>query len=124
MYNPETKEAYTPNTNQTTNLNAPGESSKPAAVTEPLGAERSEAGAHQEEIAKISLNGAQISSILEIVRAVGNGEMGLDSAITLLTTAFSFEEQDARRILGNPKALPKKGGEDSESGDQSRSGDR
>ena len=69
----------------------------------------------QEEIAKISLNGAQISSILEIVRAVGAGEMEQDSAITLLTTAFPFEEQEARRILGNPKALAAKGGEENES---------
>lgn len=114
LYNPETKEVYTPNTNQTTNLHKPGEPNKPVLECEGSEPKRTES-VRQEEIAKISLNSAQISSILEIVRAVGAGEMDLDSAITLLTTAFPFEEQDARRILGNPKALAAKGGEGNES---------
>ncbi len=114
LYNPKTKEVYTPNTNQTTNLHQLEDPNKP--VLEPKGSEpKQKESVRQEEIAKISLNGAQISSILEIVRAVGAGEMEQDSAITLLTTAFPFEEQEARRILGNPKALAAKGGEENES---------
>lgn len=101
LYNPATKEVYTPNTNQTTNLHKPGESNKPVLKSEGAEPKRTES-VRQEEIAKISLNGAQISSILEIVRAVGAGEMDRDSAITLLTTA-----------------LPAKGGEENESGNQS-----
>ena len=57
------------------------------------------------EIAQVSLNGAQISAVLEIVNAVINNQLEYESAVTLLTEAFPFDEETARRILGNPSLL-------------------
>lgn len=65
--------------------------------------------APSDEISKISLNGAQISSILEITQAVATRAMTRDAALTLLTEAFPFSMAVAERILGEPK-LPKQEG--------------
>ncbi len=69
--------------------------------------------ADRPQIAQVSLNGAQISSILEVVQSVARHEMELQSAITLLTTAFPFDHDTAVQIIGNPELLnvPEKGGE-------------
>lgn len=60
------------------------------------------AAAPGEEIARVSLNGAQISGILQIVQAVASGQMEHGSAITLLISAFPFDETVAEQILGTP----------------------
>lgn len=59
------------------------------------------------EIAKVSLNGAQITSLLEIVSSVATGLLSYDSAVKLITSAFPFDEVTAKAILGNPETLKK-----------------
>ena len=56
----------------------------------------SQAGAVQEQ----ALNGAQISSLLELVQNVSMGVLPLESAIGLMLASFpTMEEAEARRIL-------------------------
>ena len=123
LYDPKTKEVYTPNTDKTTNLNQQVEEGEKTQtdIREGL-TEQKSTGSGREQIAKVSLNGAQISSILEIIQAVSIGEIEFASAVTLLITAFPFTEQEARKILGNPKSLSEKGGEQHESGDSGGQG--
>lgn len=59
-----------------------------------------------EQIAKISLNGAQINEILQIVQSVLTGQMEYASAITLLISAFPFDRETAVQILGSPQNTP------------------
>ncbi len=65
-------------------------------------------------VSSISLNGAQIQSLLQIVTAVVANQLQYESAIVLITSAFPFDEEVAKQILGNPKVLdvePKKAGD-------------
>lgn len=48
-----------------------------------------------------ALNGAQIESLLSIVNAVVNGTMDYEGAIVLISSAFPFDENIARKILGD-----------------------
>lgn len=58
-----------------------------------------------ENIQSTALNGAQIASVLEIINAVVAGQLSYEGAVTLLVSAFPFDEQIARSILGNPDEL-------------------
>lgn len=64
-----------------------------------------------EPIAQISLNGAQIQSLLTIVQSVVAKQLEYESAIVLITSAFPFDEATAKEILGNPDKLVVEGGE-------------
>ena len=64
-----------------------------------------------EPIAQISLNGAQIQSLLTIVQSVVAKQLEYESAIVLITSAFPFDEATAKEILRNPDKLVVEGGE-------------
>lgn len=64
-----------------------------------------------ETIAQISLNGAQIQSLLAIVEAVTLNTLEYEAAITLIVNAFPFDEEIAKKILGNSENLTIEGGE-------------
>lgn len=64
-----------------------------------------------EKVAEVSLNGAQIQSLLSVVQAVASNQLQYDSAVTLITSAFPFDEQTARDILGDPSKLVVPGGD-------------
>jgi len=49
-----------------------------------------------------TLNGAQISSLMAIVKAVGLGELTKETAIELIVAAFPFDRDRAEQIIGNP----------------------
>ncbi|MDV7700960.1 phage portal protein [Enterococcus casseliflavus] len=69
--------------------------------TEPLEAgETNETG---QTVQQVSLNGAQITSLVNIVQAVAGGTLSRDSAIQMITAAFPFDEDKAKSILGDPK---------------------
>lgn len=57
------------------------------------------AGSTDETIAEISLNGAQVTSMVDIVSKVATGEMPMESAINILVTAFPIDEQHARKLF-------------------------
>ena len=61
----------------------------------------------QEEgsIQQTALNGAQISSLLQIVESVKNGIIAYDSAVSLITYSFPFSEEQAKAILGSKETL-------------------
>lgn len=50
-------------------------------------------------IAEISLNGAQVTSMVDVIGKVGSGELPLASAIAILTTAFPIDDAQARKLL-------------------------
>jgi len=50
-------------------------------------------------IAEISLNGAQVGSIVEIVARYTSGELPLEAAIAILTTSFPIDDAHARRFF-------------------------
>jgi hypothetical protein len=47
-----------------------------------------------------SLNGAQVSSLIEIVSQVNAGTLTIDSALSIIMMSFAIDEQTARNILG------------------------
>lgn len=64
------------------------------------------------EPAKQKLNGAQVTSLLEIVQAVVDNRLGLESAVAIITEAYPIDEETARKIIGDPSKLtPTNGGE-------------
>jgi hypothetical protein len=119
LYDPKSGEIYTPNTSVSQNI---GNLDKKKVET----ADKADSKDDLEEntgnveitqegtVASISLNGAQIQSLLQIVTAVAANQLQYDSAIVLITSAFPFDEQVAKSILGNPDMLKvpgEKGGE-------------
>lgn len=56
-------------------------------------------------IAQVSLNGAQISALLLIVQSVVDSKLEYGAALTLITSAFPYDEETAKKILGNPNNL-------------------
>lgn len=58
-----------------------------------------------EAIAKVSLNGAQIQSLLLIVTSVVDNKLDYDAAVELIIQSFPFSIETAKIILGNPKKL-------------------
>ncbi len=52
-------------------------------------------------VSQVSLNGAQITSLVAIVQNVARGELPYDSALAMIISAFPFDESKAKEILGN-----------------------
>lgn len=50
---------------------------------------------------EIALNGAQVSSLLEVITAVTEGKMPRESAVALIRIAFALTDEDAERIMGS-----------------------
>ncbi|QNU67255.1 phage portal protein [Ruminiclostridium herbifermentans] len=67
---------------------------------------------------EIILNGAQISSLLEIVQAVNNNTLTYDSAVALIVYSFPFTEEQAKEILG----IKKDGGGNSAKNEETETG--
>jgi len=53
-----------------------------------------------------TLNGAQVSSLLEVLAAVANKTLSVDSAVAVIERAFQMPPEVARRIIGNPEPPP------------------
>lgn len=50
-------------------------------------------------IAQVSMNGAQISSMLQVIASMKEGTISYESALSIMTSAFPFDEQKAKDIL-------------------------
>jgi len=48
----------------------------------------------------VSLNGAQISSLISVVQEYNRGELERNSALEIITSAFPFNRERAEKILG------------------------
>lgn len=70
-----------------------------------------------DSIQSISLNGAQLDSLVEIVTLVVTGQFPYDSAVALLTSAFPFDEATAKKILNDGEQIESKK-EDETSGEK------
>ncbi len=110
LVDPKTGNIYTPNTNKTQNMDTDGNISTEADTNKPAlpitKNVKDDVNVETEgTVASISLNGAQIQSLLQIVQAVASNQLEYDSAITLITSAFPFDSDVAKQILGNPKLL-------------------
>lgn len=56
-----------------------------------------------ESVQDTALNGAQVSSLVELVTAVANGTLSRDAAIAIILVAFpTVDETEARRIVNTP----------------------
>lgn len=70
-----------------------------AELATPTGKEEvAEAGA---TIQEVSLNGAQVTSMVDIVTQVAQGLLPRESAISMLSTAFPISKEQAESIMGN-----------------------
>jgi hypothetical protein len=47
-----------------------------------------------------ALNGAQVASLLEIVRAVAGGEIPRDSGVAIIKRSFNVTDADAEKLMG------------------------
>ena len=56
--------------------------------------------APDEPISSVTLNGAQIASLLEIISQVGMGELPRESALEIISTAFSMPREAAEKLMG------------------------
>lgn len=115
LYDPEKETIFVPNTGVISPVGTRGQEQVGPEAAAPQRNDEAAGNAPVEEIAKVSLNGAQISGILQISQAVATGAMERGSALTLLTEAFPFDQGAAERILGNPKPMKREGGEEVES---------
>jgi hypothetical protein len=61
--------------------------------------EESEASG-QENIQQITMNGAQVAAMVEIVSQVAAGTLPRDGAIKMIMTAFPVSQKEAEGILG------------------------
>lgn len=52
------------------------------------------------EIQKVTMNGAQVLALVDIVAKAANGEIPRESAVQMIETAFPVSRQEAERILG------------------------
>ncbi|MDR1706160.1 MAG: hypothetical protein LBS19_15960, partial [Clostridiales bacterium] len=55
------------------------------------------------EASEVSLNGAQITSLIAVVQTYNSGMLERDSAIEIIMSAFPFDREKAERILGSGK---------------------
>lgn len=69
----------------------------PAATTSPI---------EVDKVAELSLNGAQVTSMIEVVTKFKEGILDQSSAIMILTTAFPISDEQARKIVGEPLKKP------------------
>lgn len=51
-------------------------------------------------IANTAMNGAQITSLLEVIGSIANGQIPRDTGIAVLTVGFNISPEDADRLLG------------------------
>jgi hypothetical protein len=58
------------------------------------------------QVAELSLNGAQVTSMIEVVTKFKEGVLDQQSAIMILTTAFPITDEQARKIVGDPLKKP------------------
>lgn len=54
-----------------------------------------------QDVRKETLNGAQVTAIVEIVQAVAGGQLPRDSAVATLQIAFNLTPEDAEKMLGS-----------------------
>ncbi len=54
-------------------------------------------------VAETALNGAQISSLLEMINQVTQGLLPLETAIQIIIAGFGFSDEQARAIMGDVK---------------------
>jgi hypothetical protein len=52
-------------------------------------------------IQKLALNGAQVTSLIEIVQSVAVGNLPRDSGVKMIETAFNVDTQTAERIMSS-----------------------
>lgn len=52
-------------------------------------------------VSAVTLNGAQVSSLLEVIQNVSQGVLPRDSALQIISTAFNLTEEKANLILGS-----------------------
>lgn len=73
--------------------------------------------ADRDELPPTVFNGAQIASLVDIVRAVAAGELGRESAMAIIETTFPVTSEQAAQILGDTQPGQSGGGSGREGGE-------
>ncbi|TAL90915.1 MAG: DUF1073 domain-containing protein [Candidimonas sp.] len=62
-------------------------------------------GERDSDISSLSLNGAQVSSLLEVIEQVASGSITLESGIAIITTSFPIAVEGARKMFAGAKPV-------------------
>lgn len=73
----------------------------PVPGSEPAGGDGMAVAPEQAKDADAALNGAQVSSLLEIVTAVASGALPRDTGVGLILAAFPLTDEQVERIMGS-----------------------
>ncbi len=57
--------------------------------------------ANGQKVSDTALNGAQVTALVEVVKAVANGTLPRESAVALIESAFLVDKAEAEKILGS-----------------------
>jgi len=60
----------------------------------------SEAESNQVTSQEVALNGAQVASLLEIVRQVALGQMPRETGVNMMQVAFAISKENAEKMMG------------------------
>lgn len=97
---PEEIEAFKAEMGQAPTAAVPGETPSPMDPTGKPAAGAVKPTTPGREIAKEAMNGAQISSLLEVIQAANDKAISRESAAAVLRLAFQIGEDDANSLLG------------------------
>lgn len=56
----------------------------------------------ESDITEVSLNGAQVTSMVDVAGKISSGELSRDGGLEILTTAFPIDRATAEKIIGPP----------------------
>jgi HK97 family phage portal protein len=105
---PTKPEELTESARQTVTSTPTSETLTPEATATP-GPSNAPQGEDAEQLAvakDIALNGAQVTSLVQIARSVALGELDRTSAVEIITAAFPFDKEKAEQIIGDAGSVP------------------
>lgn len=105
---PTKPEELTESARQTVTSTPTSETLTPKATATP-GPSNAPQGEDAEQLAvakDIALNGAQVTSLVQIARSVALGELDRTSAVEIITAAFPFDKEKAEQIIGDAGSVP------------------
>jgi hypothetical protein len=82
-------------------VSAPAPDARPETDAADIMAGGADAAAADEKLADTALNGAQVTSLLEVIERTSLGKLPRDTAVAIITAAFNMEPSRADAILGS-----------------------
>lgn len=106
LYNAKTKDIFVTNTGMTFNMDnpviaTPTDAPTPTDTVVATDTLTADVVDTVEEVTGDKLNGAQVQSLIEVIKSVKSGELGSNSALTIIVSAFGINEEKAKKILND-----------------------